>query len=143
MGDISPLVPCIICYMSSARWFPGWTWNPLALTQCSHLSPAADSPRGPRKLPNTCCHGQMLLRLGNIRLKYTVAGPISFWRKCMSYLFYFQKQSISTTYIKSDLFCKFVWWHRKCYFSKRQSHLWMLFEYLWKLFQWFCVSTWL
>ena len=105
MGDIFPLVPCIICYMSSARWFPGWMWNPLALTQCSHLSSAADSPRSPRKLSNTCCHGQMLRRFGNIRPKYKGAGPVSFCRKCMSYLFYFQKQSISTTYIKSDLVC--------------------------------------
>lgn len=83
-----PLVPCIICYMSPARWFPGWVWNPLVLTQCSHPSSAANSFLSPRKLPNTCCQGQMLLRLVNIQQKYKVAGPVFFWRKCMSYFIF-------------------------------------------------------
>lgn len=43
VGDVCPLFPCIICHMSSARWFPGWVRNPLALTQCSHPSSTVDS----------------------------------------------------------------------------------------------------
>lgn len=59
-------------------------------------------------------------------------------------LFYFQKQSRSTEYIKSNLVYNFVWWYIKCCCFEEKATSWFHWNICKKNFQsLFCVSAWL
>lgn len=57
-----------------------------------------------RKLPSTCCRGQMLLRLVNMRLKYTGTVPAFFWRSAFLILF---SETVQVQRIHKKQSCKY------------------------------------